>query len=154
MASITAVVMVPVVWAKDQNHLLSLKGFALWSALSGLMTKWYIWKWSRIVLLTITWTDLAISNAGGIGQVSPCLRKARERDVGVANGVCKLQAGLAGVMIVHLVLSIGFFFIWRDGEHPTRGIVRALRTGRARKEQTVAVGSPWTPSWGHWESWS
>lgn len=138
MALLTKIIMVSVVWAKDHNNLIEYHDFALASVLFGLITALYTWKVSRIVMMGFLWVDLALSNYCGIGQVSPCFRKAHESEVD--NGVCKLQVGLASAMLVHLTLTVVIVLTWWTGEHPSRGILRALRTGRARREETVGVG--------------
>ncbi|KAA8636348.1 hypothetical protein SMACR_02714 [Sordaria macrospora] len=147
MASISVLVIEPIIWAKDHNShnsLVEMKIHALLCAILGIVTAWYMAKGCRIVFLASTFLQLIFSNVSGIAEVSPCFRRARDREVvDVGNEVCKLQAGLASAMLVHLVLSICILVIWRNAEHPTRGILRALRAGRrARKEeQTVAVES-------------
>lgn len=132
MASISMIVMEPVIWAKDHNDLVELKAHALVCALLCIVEAWYMAKGCREVFLASTFAQLVLGSISGVAEVSPCFRRARDREVDVGDGVCKLQAGLASVMLVHLVLSICILLIWRNGEHPSRGIVKALRT----KEQT------------------
>jgi small-conductance mechanosensitive channel len=135
MASISMMVMEPMIWAKDHNHLVDLKIHALLCALLGIVAAWYMAKGYRIVLLASTFLQLILGNMSGVAEARLCFRRARDREVDVGNGVCKLQAGLASAMLVHLVLSMCILLIWRNGEHPNRRIVKALQTGWARSRR-------------------
>ncbi|KAK3956116.1 hypothetical protein QBC32DRAFT_392665 [Pseudoneurospora amorphoporcata] len=135
MSSTSMMVSEPVIWAKDHNGLVESKVIALLCAILGIVTAWYMAKWCRIVFLASTFLQLILTNVSGIPEVSPCFRRARDRGVDDGNGVCKLQAGLASAMMVHWVLSIVILLIWRNSEHPSRGIARGRQETEWKLDQ-------------------